>query len=98
MAGEAKRLPSRKRLGFDFDGATFSHVGARVTFEVMLASFGLERPALKRIGAIVHYLDAGGVQPPEACGVESVLAGLRERSSMMRSAGQSRERGLRCFC
>jgi hypothetical protein len=58
--------------------ATFSHVGARVTFEVMLASFSLEQPALKRVGAIVHYLDAGGVQPPEASGVESVLAGLRD--------------------
>ena len=67
-----------KAIGFDFDGATFSHVGARVTFEVMLASFGLELPALKRIGAIVHYLDAGGVQPPEASGIESVLAGLRD--------------------
>ena len=67
-----------KAIGFDFDGATFSHVGARVTFEVMLASFGLEQPALKRIGAIIHYLDAGGVQPPEASGVETVLAGLRD--------------------
>jgi hypothetical protein len=67
-----------KAIGFDFDGATFSHVGARVTFEVMLASFGLEQPALRRIGAIVHYLDAGGVQPVEASGVESVLAGLRD--------------------
>jgi hypothetical protein len=67
-----------KAIGFDFDGATFSHVGARVTFEVMLVSFGLEQPALRRIGAIVHYLDAGGVQPPEASGVESVLAGLRD--------------------
>jgi hypothetical protein len=27
---------------------------ARVTFEVMLAGFGLEQPALKRIGAIVQ--------------------------------------------
>lgn len=66
-------------LGFDFDGASFSHIGARVTFEVMLASFGLERPALTRLGALVHYLDTGGIQPPEACGVESVLAGLREK-------------------
>jgi hypothetical protein len=65
-------------LGFDFDGATFSHVGARVTFEVMLASFGLDRPGLARIGALVHYLDVGGVQPAEACGIENVLAGLRE--------------------
>jgi hypothetical protein len=65
-------------LGFDFDGATFTHVGARVSFEVLLASFGLESAALKRLGSLVHYLDVGGVQPPEASGVESVLAGLRD--------------------
>lgn len=65
-------------LGFDFDGATFTHVGARVTFEVLLASFGLETPALRRLGALVHFLDVGGVQPPEAVGIEAVLAGLRE--------------------
>lgn len=65
-------------LGFDFDGAAFTHIGARVTFEVLLASFDLERPALKRLGALVHYLDVGGVQVPEAAGVESVLAGLRD--------------------
>ena len=64
-------------LGFDFDGATFSHVGSRVSFEVLLASFGLEQAALKRLGALVHYLDVGGVQPPESVGIESVLAGLR---------------------
>lgn len=65
-------------LGFDFDGATFSHVGNRVTFEVLAASFGLEQPAITRIGLLVHYLDVGGVQPPEATGIETVLAGLRE--------------------
>lgn len=65
-------------LGFDFDGATFSHLGAKVTFEVMLASFGLDAPALQRLGHLVHFLDVGGLQPPEACGIESVLAGLRD--------------------
>jgi hypothetical protein len=65
-------------LGFDFDGATFTHIGSRVTFEVLLASFGLGQPALIRLGQLVHYLDVGGVQPPEAAGVESILAGLRE--------------------
>ena len=39
-------------LGFDFDGANFTHVGARVTFEVLLSSFGLEKPALQRFGAL----------------------------------------------
>ena len=65
-------------LGFDFDGATFTHVGPRVTFETLLATFGLETPALLRLALLVHSLDAGGVQPPEAAGVERVLAGMRE--------------------
>ncbi|MBF0130895.1 MAG: chromate resistance protein, partial [Alphaproteobacteria bacterium] len=30
-------------LGFDFDGAAFSHVGTRVTFETLLIAFALER-------------------------------------------------------
>lgn len=65
-------------VGFDFDGATFSHVDVRVTFEVLLASFCLEQGALARIGQVVHYLDVGGIQPAEAVGVETVLGGLRE--------------------
>jgi hypothetical protein len=65
-------------LGFDFDGATFTHAGARVSFEALLASFGLETPALLRFGALVHFLDVGGAQPPEAVGIESALAGLRD--------------------
>jgi len=68
----------KRALGFDFDGATFTHAGARVTFETLLASFGLETPALLRLGVLVHGLDAGGVLPPEAAGVERVLAGMRD--------------------
>lgn len=64
-------------LGFDFDGASFSHIGNRVSFEVLMESFGLETPALKQLGALVHYLDVGGIQPPESVGIESVLAGMR---------------------
>ena len=69
----------RGALGFDYDGARFTHVGARVSFEVLLASFGLDGdPKLQRIAGAVHYLDAGGIPVPEAAGLESVLAGLRE--------------------
>jgi hypothetical protein len=68
-------------LGFDFDGARFSHVGSRVTFEVLAASFGLDQTAVARLGLLVHYLDVGGVRPPEAAGIESVLAGMRESLS-----------------
>ncbi len=65
-------------LGFDFDDATFSHIGDRVTFETLQASFELQEPGLNRIAALVHYLDIGGIQPVEAAGIERVLAGLRE--------------------
>lgn len=71
-------------LGFDFDGASFSHVAAadrtpeRVTFEVLAASFALDSdPAIARIAAIVHCLDVGGAAVAEAAGIEAVLAGLR---------------------
>ena len=66
----------KNALGFDFDGATFSHVDSRVTFEVLAASFGLTSPAVVRLGLLIHYLDVGGVQPAEACGIESLLHGL----------------------
>lgn len=67
-------------LGFDFDGAEFSHVGELVTFEVLMASFGLEKDAaLLRLSEIVHVLDVGGAPVPEAVGFEAVMAGARER-------------------
>ncbi|MDK9725653.1 MAG: chromate resistance protein [Sterolibacteriaceae bacterium MAG5] len=76
---DPQRCP-RRALGFDFDGAAFSHLGNRVSFEVLAASFGLDAdPALARIGALVHVLDVGGVPVAEAAGIEAVLAGARER-------------------
>lgn len=70
----------KSALGFDFDGARFTHVGDRVTFETLMASFGLEEDAaLLRVAAIVHQLDVGGEPVPEAAGFEAVMAGARER-------------------
>ncbi len=70
----------KSALGFDFDGATFTHVGDRVTFETLLASFGLDGDAaLVRLGALVRALDTGGDPVPEAKGFEAVMAGARER-------------------
>jgi hypothetical protein len=67
-------------VGFDFDGATFTHVGERVTFEVLIESFGLEDDAgLIRLGAVVHALDVGGERVPEAAGFEAMLLGARDR-------------------
>ena len=69
----------RGSIGFDHDGARFTHVGNRVTFEVMAASFGLDADTrLQRIARAVHYLDVGGIPAPEAAGLEAVLSGMRE--------------------
>lgn len=72
-------LPPRGTLGFDFDGARFTHIGSRVSFEVLAASFGLDaNQRLQRIAPAVRFLDVGGIPVAEAAGLELVLAGLRE--------------------
>jgi hypothetical protein len=68
----------KRAIGFDFDGATFTHVDSKVTFEVLLASFGLDAdPALARLGALVHFLDVGGIPVPEAAGFAAIVSGTR---------------------
>ena len=72
----------KKAIGFDFDGATFSHVDARVTFEVLIVSFGLEHDAgLAGLAGLVHYLDVGGVPIPEAAGLAAIVTGARTLQS-----------------
>lgn len=74
---DARRCP-KSALGYDFDGASFSHVGELVTFEVMAASFALNSdPALQRLGALVHYIDVGGIPVEEAPGLERLVRGLQ---------------------
>lgn len=67
-------------LGFDYDGAAFTHVGDKVSFEVLMVSFGLEvDAALAKLAALVHALDVGTEATPEALGFEAILAGARSR-------------------
>lgn len=71
----------RRAVGYDFDGAQFSHVGKRVTFEVLMEAFSLEKDAaLATIGAAVHFLDVGGNAVADAKGLETVLKGVREKA------------------
>jgi hypothetical protein len=71
----------KKAIGFDYDGADFTHVKNRVTFEVLAAAFGLDQdPALAKIGAAVHFLDVGGIPVPEANGLETMLKGAKEKA------------------
>jgi hypothetical protein len=72
----------RGAVGFDFDGADFTHVDGRVSFEVLLASFGLDDdPALAAIGQAVHFLDTGGIPVADAKGVETILRGLKKNAA-----------------
>src|SRR5215469_15964395 len=65
-------------VGFDFDGAEFTHVDSKVTFEVLLRSFNLEQDmGLARLGALVHYLDVGGIPIAEGPGFATIVAGAR---------------------
>jgi len=72
-----KDCPS-SAVGFDFDGAEFTHVGSKVTFEVLVSSFNLEQdPGLARLGALVHHLDVGGIPIAEGPGFATIVAGAR---------------------
>ena len=72
-----KKVP-KQAVGFDFDGAEFTHVGNKVTFEVLVASFGLEQDEpLSRLGAMVHHLDLGGIPTAEGPGFATIMAGAR---------------------
>jgi hypothetical protein len=68
-------------VGFDFDGADFTHADHRVTFEVLVASFRLDGDAaLTAIGHAIHFLDIGGIPTPDAKGLETVLRGIKAKA------------------
>jgi hypothetical protein len=74
---DPKKCP-RSALGFDFDGATFTHVGDKVTFEVVAESFSLlGDAALQRLAGLVHYIDVGGIPVDEAPGFQMLVRGLQ---------------------
>ena len=74
---DPKKCP-KSAVGFDFDGARFTHVGDKVTFEVVARTFGLdEDAALKQLGQLVHCIDIGGIPVDEAAGVEMLVRGLQ---------------------
>ncbi len=70
----------KSALGYDFDGAAFTHVGDKVTFEVVAATFGLDDDAgIKGLAELVHYIDVGGIPVDEAPGFEMLVRGLQAR-------------------
>jgi len=65
-------------LRFDMFDGEYTHQGDLCTFEVLLARFGLEEPALARLGEIVHDIDLKDDKygRPEKTGIETLVNGI----------------------
>lgn len=65
---------------FDMFDVEFSHHGGHCTFEVLAERFGIDTPAVRRLGEIVHDLDLKqtGYGAPEAPALGRIVAGLRQ--------------------
>lgn len=74
---DPKKCPARA-IGYDFDGARFTHAGDKVSFEVVAATFSLDGdPGIRRVGQLIHYIDIGGIPVDEAPGLELLVRGLQ---------------------
>lgn len=70
--------PQPGELRFDMFEGEFTHEGDRCTFEVLLAAFDLDDPALRAIGEVVHDIDLKDEKfgRPETAGIASVIRGI----------------------
>jgi hypothetical protein len=68
-------------ISFGFEGAHFAPSDALVAYEEIMRQLQLgANQAIARIGAIVHYLEAGGAPVQEAAGVQTLLEGAVRRA------------------
>jgi len=69
----------KESVPFDMFGGTFTHVGARCTFEELSEAFDIREAAVVRIAAIVHDLDVkdGRFGIPDAAVVGTLIEGLQ---------------------
>src|SRR5215210_5422953 len=70
--------PDPGELRFDMFEAEFTHEGDRCTFEVLLSRAGLDDPALRAIGEIVHDIDLKDEKfgREEAAGIAHLVEGI----------------------
>lgn len=63
---------------FDMIGVVLSHRGPMVTFETVLADFGITDEVLAVIGRIIHEADVADDlhDAPEAPGIDTIIRGL----------------------
>jgi hypothetical protein len=88
--------PEPGEIRFDMFDAEFTHEGDRCTFETLRSRLGLEDPALRAVGEIVHDIDLKEEKfgRPETAGVARLLAGLARRT---RDDHERIERGGQLF-
>jgi hypothetical protein len=70
--------PQSDELRFDMFEGEFTHIGDRCTFEVLLGHAGLDDPALKAIGEVIHDIDLKDDKygREEVAGVRSLINGI----------------------
>jgi hypothetical protein len=75
---ERGHRPAAREVRFDMFQAEFTHEGDQCTFEVLLARFGLDQPALRALGEMVHDIDLkdGKFGRSETAGLERVVDGI----------------------
>jgi hypothetical protein len=74
-------VSSLDAIPFDMRGAELGHHGGRCTFEVLLDSYELRDPALRRMGAIVRTIDV-----PSDSGQSEDVAGWTAAFNELRDA------------
>ena len=78
---EVDRVAREKdAIPYDVAGAELGHVDGRCSFESILLKYGLDDPALVRLGQIVHGADveADLAIAPESAGLKAVAMGFRK--------------------
>jgi len=96
-------VPAAGELRFDMFDAEFTHEGDLCTFEVLLARWGGEDPALRRIADMVHDLDLRDrkFEREESAGFAAQITGLclqhREDSARLEAGSAMLEAFHRTF-
>jgi ElaB/YqjD/DUF883 family membrane-anchored ribosome-binding protein len=70
--------PKGDEVTFDMFEGTFTHIGDRCTFEVLLDTFALKDPGLRVLAEIVHDIDVkdGKFERAESPGFASIVAAI----------------------
>ncbi|HEU5183104.1 MAG TPA: chromate resistance protein ChrB domain-containing protein [Gemmatimonadaceae bacterium] len=83
FVSQGRYKPRRGEVRFDMYGGEYTHVGNRCTFETLLDRFGLDDPALRAIGEVVHDIDLkdGRYGRPQTAELNASLARIASESS-----------------